>query len=383
MRSHLFCCGVLAWVCIAYGTIPDAGAQMRTYQTKYYVLNTDLDEQGVQEATLRITLMAEEYRRRTQGFTGQVRDRLPFFLFNDRMAYIKAGGHPQSAGVFTGTALAAVVTPDNPERTWHVVQHEGFHQFVHAAIGEKLPTWANEGMAEYFGEGVYTGSGFYVGLIPPERLARIKKGIKEAKFKSLRGMMMTSHDLWNSDLTGANYDQAWSMVHFLAHAEKGLYEKPFSAFLRDVSKQMDWERAWQKNMGGDVVTFELRWKQYWLGLADDPTADLRAEAALSTITSFYARAASQRQKFETWDEFVTAAKEGKLRAPAKDTLPPKLLESALEQTKDLGDWSLADVKGGWKWPRCTTKSGTTLEGRFKIAEGKVASVTVEAVKPKK
>ena len=34
-----------------------------------------------------------------------------------------------------------------------------------------MPTWLNEGLAEYFGEGIFTGDGFVTGVISPERLA--------------------------------------------------------------------------------------------------------------------------------------------------------------------------------------------------------------------
>ena len=38
-------------------------------------------------------------------------------------------------------------------RTWQIVQHEGFHQFVRSAIGEKLPIWLEEGIATYPADG--------------------------------------------------------------------------------------------------------------------------------------------------------------------------------------------------------------------------------------
>jgi len=367
----------------AWTSVAVAQVTLPVYSTRYYVLNTDLDPNGVQEATLRITLMAEEYQRRTRGFAGQVRDRMPLYLFSKMQDYIAAGGMPGSGGVFTGSALAAVISPGDPSNTWHTIQHEGFHQFVHATMGQRIPTWANEGMAEYFGEGRFTGDRFIVGLIPPERLQRIQTGIKEAKFKSLKGMMTTSLELWNSKLARENYDQAWSMVHFLAHGDDGRYEKPFNAFLKDVSRQMDWEKAWQKNFGNDVVAFEQRWKDYWLGLPENPTGDLYAEVALSTITNFYARAASQRQKFTSWDEFAAAAAAGKLRAPAKAYLPPALLAAVLRDAPKLGAWTLAAVKSGWAWPPCTTSSGRVLEGHFKIADGRVKSTSVEDGKPVK
>jgi len=72
------------------------------------------------------------------------------------------------------------------------VQHEGFQQFIHAAGGGHIPIWINEGLAEYFGEALFTGDGYVVGLIPPQRLARGKQRIQQGQFKSLRKMMLMS-----------------------------------------------------------------------------------------------------------------------------------------------------------------------------------------------
>lgn len=372
--------GLAALLLVASSTLAHAEGELKTYQTKYYVLHTDLDEHGVREVTQRITLMAEEYHQRTKGLGRTVAERLPFFMFREAADYYAAGGMPGSAGVYMGVGLMAIADPRLEDIVWHIVQHEGFHQFVDASIGRGIPIWANEGMAEYFGEGIWTGDGFVVGLIPRERLKRVQASIVDGWFQTLRAMMLTSHQLWNTELSGANYDQAWSMVHFLAHADNGKYEQAFMGFLRDVSQGVEWERAWRRHLGDDVDAFQRRWEQWWRGLPENPTADLQAQAVAEALASFYARALSQRQKFETVEEFFGAAEAGELKCDAQDWLPPKLLEWALKKAPEAGRWSIEKRKSGWPMLVCETAGGARLESRFKASNGRVRDVSVEQKK---
>lgn len=353
-----------------------AQAELRTYQTKYYVLRTDLDEETVKEVDLRMTLMAEEYHRRTSTFSRTINERLPFYLFKEAEDYHAAGGMPGSAGVFMGDKLMAMAGGEKPGPwTWHIIQHEGFHQFVHATIGEGIPPWANEGLAEYFGESVFAGDQFFVGLIPPERLKRVQAAMKNTGFVTLEAMMAMSPDMWNVRLTGANYDQAWSMVHFLAHAENGKYQNAFAAFLKEMSRGSDAEKAWQRNFGGRVDQFEQRWRDYWLNLPENPTEQTYAQATIAILTSFYARAFSQRQIFEKWEDFEKAAREGQLKAHKDDWLPPALLEAGLRHAPQTGKWSIRKA-GGKRELVCEMSDGTKLTGTFTIGNQRVKGVTV-------
>src|SRR5690606_18973637 len=137
--------------------------------------------------------------------------------------------------------------------------------FAHAMIGLNLPIWVNEGLAEYFGEGIFTGDGFVTGVIPPWRLKRLKAGMEAQRFIPVRTMMLITHEQWNQQLNLANYDQAWAMVHFLAHAEDGKYQQPFVQFMRGVSQGMDWRAAWMGTFG-DPEGFEQKWRAYWLAM---------------------------------------------------------------------------------------------------------------------
>src|SRR4051812_22740723 len=50
------------------------------YETRYYVVHTDVPPDDAREAAVRMTVMAEEYARRTKDFSGAIRRKFPFYL---------------------------------------------------------------------------------------------------------------------------------------------------------------------------------------------------------------------------------------------------------------------------------------------------------------
>jgi len=378
----------LATVTIAAGLLLTSTAfgqpRLKTYETPYYVIHTDLERDAVREAASRITAMAEMYYERTKGFAGRITERLPFHLFSTLEDYHAAGGMEGTAGIYDGKKLMAVTGKETSGVTWHIIQHEGFHQFVHAVIGGNIPVWVNEGLAEYFGQGIYTGDGYVTGVIPSARLARLQRWIDQGVVRPIEEVMRTSHAAWNAGLSVVNYDQAWAMVHFLAHAEGGRYQGAFNSFMKDVSRGMPWELAWRKNFGTGTQAFEEKWRKYWTDMPPDPTADLYAKASVATLTSFYARAFSQRQVFRTVEDFYEAAASGKLKYHPDDWLPPGLLQDALQKVEECGKSQVRKRSRGYELV-CTMQDGTTLTGTFKIKGRRVkpGSVTVMVKRPRK
>ena len=381
---HVVSLLALGTLTFGVGAQPSAGPLLAHYDTPYYVIHTDLTGDAVREAALRLTKMAEEYHDRTRGFAGVIRERLPFYLVRDQATYHAAGGPVGSAGVFMGDRLMALAGEDWGDFSWKVVQHEGFHQFVHAVIGDSIPIWANEGLAEYFGEALFAGDMYFSGVIPPARLARVQAHLRDGSFKSIEEILLLSHYEWNAELSHANYDQAWSMVHFLAHADDGRYQPHFVAFMRAVSRGTAWPDAWVANFGqGQTAAFEAQWRAYWLSLPEDPSASLRAQATVATLTGFFARAASQKQYFESVEEFFAAGRGGTLEAHPEDWLPPALLEQALEQSADCGTWSL---KGSRRRPDklgLVMRDGTEFTGSFTVRQGRVGEIKTKASEPRK
>lgn len=361
----------------------DSGGTMQTYQSKYYVIHTDLDTDDVKEAVIRMSRMAEEYHARTQGFSGEIRDRLPFYLFRSSQEYYNSGGLPGTAGVFivdgNGARLMAIAGADTNGSTWHTVQHEGFHQFAHAVIRGELPPWVNEGIAEYFGESLFTGDGFVTGIIPPFRLKRVKAEIQSGHLKSLKDMMLLSHQQWNSEMQIENYDQAWSMVHFLAQGEDGRYQDAFVNFMKLIGKGTPWPQAWLQTFGS-AADFEKHWKDYWLNLPTNPTSDLYVQAATQTFTSFIARARAQKQTFDNFEEFLSAAKDGTVKTGGtiEDWLPQKLLHEVASAAGRLpATWKLERTPAKTSQLIGTHEDGAVMTGSYAVVAGHAVKIGVE------
>jgi hypothetical protein len=372
----------LCGVSVASGDIANDAVKLPIYQTKYYIMHTDLPVPLAREAAIRMTRMAEEYHERTKAFSGVIRQRLPFYLFSKKEDYMLAGGMDKTAGVFTGDALMAVAGEAPTPYTWHTIQHEGFHQFVHAVIGGDMPIWMNEGLAEYFGESRFTGDSFVSGLVPPLRLQRVKARMPRPRdaggFRKLTEIMVLTHAQWNLEMNGANYDQAWSMVQFLAHGDDGKYQAPFGAMMIELGRGKPWDVAWRDNFGS-VNGFEDRWRAYWLGLPENPTDALLAKATVATLSSFLARAGAQKQTFGDFPAFLAAADGGKLEISDADWLPPALLQSAVgdvnERTQQGATFSIA---GGEIATRGTV---STAGGPVSVAPSRM-STAAGAVKSK-
>ena len=394
-----------------------ASRRLKPYPTKYYIIYTDLDANAVREASARMSAMAEEYHRRTRDFAGVIRSRLPFYLFSKSQDYFDAGATKGSAGVYHPgrRVLMALAEHGTTDQLWHVVQHEGFHQFVHMVIRGQIPVWINEGMAEYFGEGIWTGEGFVTGVIPPYRLKGLQGHIRDENTLPLRDMLLMTYEEWSRAVedSGAqdaddskrpetpssrgggkgegqkpdrgriNYDQAWSMVHFLVHADEGKYRQAFSAMIRDVSRGRNWIAAFQVRFGRSVKAFEKRYRDWWLAQPENPTAELYIKAVVQTLTSFLARAVSQGQKFQTAEEFFREARSGNLKSHKTQWLPPSLLNRVLLYARNWKrGWSLETPPRACPKLVLTWPDGKTFTGAFTHSRGRAYGVKVTITEKK-
>jgi len=346
---------------------------VRPQPSPYYELYSDLEGERLQEAVLRMSRMVEEYRERTKEFSGAIKTRFPFFLFSSEMDYVQFGGPPGSSGVFVsgserGDYLMAIAEPKNDRETWHTVQHEGFHQFAHAVIRGDLPTWLNEGLAEYFGEGIWTGDGMVTGVIPPQRLLRMQRVIEAKRFRPLRDMMMLSHRQWNFEADPRNYDMAWTMVHFLAHGDDGKYQAAFAKFIRDLGAGKQWPAAWADNFGS-TENLEKLWAAWWLAQKPTTTIDLYTKATVAKFCSYLGRAAKERQTYDNFEEFFKAAEAGTVKLPKDDWLPSTLLQTAVKSRLAFGDKLKFSIAKEGRNPQviAITPDDVRITGTFNMA----------------
>ncbi len=374
----------LLLICLA-GAAP-AGPALKQYDTRFYTIFTDIDPDSEREAAIRMTRMAEEYHERTKDFSGVITQRMPFYLFRTPAEYNAAGGPVGTAGLFVvddnGGKLMAIAGQKTTLNTWHVVQHEGFHQFAHAVIGGTMPPWMNEGLAEYFGEAIFTGDGFVAGVVPPWRLTRLKASISAGRLMNVADMMQLTHEQWWKQMNIDNYDQAWSMVHFLVHGDDGRYQQAFSACIREISRGRTFERAWADSIGS-TDGFQERWKSYWMSQPASPTSHLYAQAIVATFTSFLARATVLNQTFRSFEDFRTTIENGKLKISNEDWLPPSLLAQTIDAVDTYGRPVLLIRPGRQPQLSLTLQDGVKLTGTYTLLGEKVEHVSVESTDPAK
>ncbi len=251
-----------------------AGGEQRS---KHYRILSDLSPEETRLYGRHLDLMYEEFTRRLAGIPQQAPE-IPFVLMFARQADylavmrttygINATG---SGGMFfitpRGAALAFFVESLPQTRVFHVIQHEGFHQYAHSRFAGRLPIWVNEGLAEFFGESIVVDGRVIVGQASPRAVASVKDAIDRGATVDFLRMLTMTTDQWNANVrtgnAGVQYLQAWSMVQFLGWAEGGRYQRPFEAYLRALHGGMPSDRAFVQAFGtADVASFERAWKAW-------------------------------------------------------------------------------------------------------------------------
>jgi hypothetical protein len=151
-------------------------------------------------------------------------------------------------------------------------------------LGRSLPVWANEGLGEYFGEGLLIGGRFELGLAPEQRLVRLKQAIRTRKAVPFAEMLAMPLADWNArvasgdtrsgraaDAASLQYDQAWGMVHFFLHADRGKYQPMFEEYLRLIAAGTRAPAAFTQAFGvASPEVYEQAWTRFILQLEPDP-----------------------------------------------------------------------------------------------------------------
>lgn len=163
-------------------------------------------------------------------------------------------------------------------RVHHVIQHEGFHQFAYSRFGEDLPIWVNEGLAEFFGQAVLFDDTLILGQTTPMVLDSVRNAVEADEHIPFRHLLSLTHAQWHDAMgttrAGLQYNQSWSMVHFLVYADGMKYQAPLEDYLKRLNAGIPPARAFRDVFGDDIDAFEKKWKAY--AIAAKPSAFVTA-----------------------------------------------------------------------------------------------------------
>ena len=321
MGSKCVGLALVALVCLAFA--PEARGQMRVLNTSHYRIHTDLNDGLANDLATLLDNMYGEYAKRLAIFERGAIPRLEVYLFRTERDYMEfsKGRLRNSGGVFVPdqNLLAAFLELQGRDTLRRTLQHEAFHQFAFNAISPDLPIWLNEGLAQFFEEGLWNGDGFLLGEVPPRRVRQLQADLRGDRLVSFSALLAMSSKQWSQRLTSnradgaTQYNQSWAMVHFLAMSRDAagefLYRPRLLKMLRLLHEGDQADQAFQMAFGSNISGFERRFVEYALALRPTPEATMIEHSdVLADLLIDLSRDGKRFDDVESFRKFVVAGR---------------------------------------------------------------------------
>jgi hypothetical protein len=226
----------------------------------------------------RMDLMYDVYARRLVQFSPPSGDGVKPFqvnLYAKRADYMKLTSNrfPNTGGVFmpARNLLAAFLETQGRDGLRRTLQHEAFHQFAFTAISPNLPVWLNEGLAQFFEEGIVIDNIVTVGQVPPRRIRQLQADMKAKRLVPFDKFLALSDAQWEQALAdktraSSQYNQSWAMVHFLISATNNdgepKYRAKFIEMLKSIHNGTEPQLAWQQQFLTNIKGFQDRFVEW-------------------------------------------------------------------------------------------------------------------------
>ena len=160
--------------------------------------------------------------------------RLTLAMLGERgrtLTYIERGGFASGGRAF----LFDIGDAD----TLSLAAHEGWHQYTQSTFAQRLPTWAEEGIATLMEGYRWTGDrAIFSGWANVERFDHLREVIAKGEALSLAEILTaTPEGLMQRGFQGpvAYYSQLWALVHFLREGEGGKHRAQFHRLVSDAA----------------------------------------------------------------------------------------------------------------------------------------------------
>ncbi|MEM9752318.1 MAG: DUF1570 domain-containing protein [Planctomycetota bacterium] len=289
MRLNPLFFAAFSTVCLSLLLCLSASArppQLETYESRHYEIRTNLSRDEAVKLGQHMDLVFREYDRVLRALRGSARGLQPIYLLRTKEQYhalldakygIDARG---SGGMFfwrgNRSGLAVFVEGRNYGDLLSTLQHEGFHQFAWIKMRDNLPLWVNEGLAEYFGDAIVVDGKVRHGIVNARRLARLRDAEEKNILIPFGEVLEIDSDRWMSNMRGGSprgylqYDQSWSIVHFLIHDSPKQIRPAFEQYLKLLSTNRNPQQTWNDAFGKDSTpAFERRYSRFLKDLEPD------------------------------------------------------------------------------------------------------------------
>jgi hypothetical protein len=216
------------------------------------------------------------YVKYAQGFNVEkfIMRRPKLYYYKDEFAYANMGGS-RSALAHYMPLSKTLVAYENPDgkivTTFHVLAHEGCHQFFDLAFpgfyeSDDNPAWFSEGLAECFGSCEIRGGQFMIFTSTgsaAENQPAIREIIRQGKHTPFEELFSMSHQQFMVN-AHIHYPQSWSICDFLWNAGyEEVIKRLIDGFKRGKPRDEVYAEAFVKDGRKlDLKSLEAQWLEY-------------------------------------------------------------------------------------------------------------------------
>ena len=171
----------------------------------------------------------------------------------------------QNVGAYfsRGADANVIVMPaSRGDRSLETIFHEYTHYFVSRNVRTAIPTWLNEGLAEFYStfRGDFQGGKTLIGAVP----ASTARTLGSNTFVPLRDIV-SPRDLeakwrWERQI-GMFYAESWALVHYVSIERTNPVPNPLSVYLATFAKSGH-DAAFQAAFGTDIDGMDKELRQY-------------------------------------------------------------------------------------------------------------------------
>ena len=216
------------------------------------------------------------YVKYAQGFKVDrfINRRPKLYYYKDQFSYANMGGSTSSLAHYmplSKTLMAWENADAKDLKTFHVLAHEGCHQFFDLAFpgffeSEDNPSWFSEGLADCFGSCEIRNGEFMIFTTTgaaAENAPIIRDIIKDSAQTPFKELIQLSHREFMMK-AGIHYPQSWSICHFLWNAGyKEVIVRLIEGFKKGKSRDEVYAEAFVKDGRKlDLDSLEREWLEY-------------------------------------------------------------------------------------------------------------------------
>jgi len=377
---------------------------MEGRRSENYSVYSQLSEETTADLTRRLEAAYAYYAERFKDVYCPIEFPMLVCLFDNREAFVEAGGHATMPGQFmgghgddVGARLMMIFHEGNIGAfmsSCPLMYHEGFHQFAAIEISQagnvnrKWPLWLDEAYATNFNNITWTGDGWVDGHARAEYIDSALE-LRPA-FAPLAELLDVDGQQWHALAAEGGvwrlYMEGWMLVFFLNHADGGAYRDILADYVLKTSTGGDVGPATEAILALESRFFEWLDTRVHLHM----TGAKYYEIFTAMATSLLARAHARGQHVASAEEFLAKARADELDLPPlgdDQWLPDSIRQEMLwyldfvTQSYDPCELTIETDPDGT--PRLRVRQprfGLVLNGAFKLdAAGDVVDVDVTYV----